>query len=34
MSVTPYYLSLIDTKDYKNDPIFLQSFPSPKRIEN
>ena len=32
MSVTPYYLSLIDTKDYKNDPIFQQSFPSPKEL--
>ncbi|MBI9071897.1 MAG: lysine 2,3-aminomutase [Melioribacteraceae bacterium] len=27
-SVTPYYLSLIDKNDYKNDPVFKQSFPS------
>ncbi len=28
LSITPYYLSLIDTDDYKNDPIFKQAFPS------
>lgn len=28
LSVTPYYLSLIDTKEYEMDPIFKQSFPS------
>lgn len=27
MSITPYYLSLIDTDDLQNDPIFKQSFP-------
>ena len=27
MRITPYYLSLIDTKDYLNDPIFKQSVP-------
>ncbi|MBN2780482.1 MAG: lysine 2,3-aminomutase [Candidatus Marinimicrobia bacterium] len=27
MSITPYYLSLINTDDLKNDPIFRQSFP-------
>ncbi|TYQ15301.1 UNVERIFIED_CONTAM: L-lysine 2,3-aminomutase [Acetivibrio alkalicellulosi] len=27
LSITPYYLSLIDTDDYKNDPIYKQSFP-------
>ncbi|MFH0702664.1 MAG: lysine 2,3-aminomutase [bacterium] len=32
MSITPYYLSLIDPKDYKNDPIFKQSFPNPKEL--
>lgn len=32
MSVTPYYLSLIDTEDYENDPIFHQSFPSPEEM--
>ena len=29
MSITPYYLSLIDTDDLENDPVFKQSFPSP-----
>ncbi|MEF2144207.1 MAG: lysine 2,3-aminomutase [Desulfovibrionaceae bacterium] len=33
MSVTPYYLSLIDVDDYANDPIFLQSFPSPEELK-
>jgi|SRR3972149_1711613 len=28
ISITPYYLSLIDANDYENDPIFKQSFPS------
>jgi lysine 2,3-aminomutase len=28
LSITPYYLSLIDPKDFKNDPIYLQAFPS------
>ncbi len=28
MSITPYYLSLIDTENLENDPIFKQSFPS------
>lgn len=32
MSITPYYLSLINKEDYKNDPIFLQSFPSPEEL--
>ena len=27
LSITPYYLSLIDTNDVENDPIFKQSFP-------
>lgn len=26
LSVTPYYLSLIDTGNYKNDPVFKQAF--------
>lgn len=26
LSITPYYLSLIDKNNYKNDPIFKQSF--------
>jgi lysine 2,3-aminomutase len=33
LSVTPYYLSLIDTDDFRNDPIFLQAFPSPKELD-
>lgn len=33
MAVTPYYLSLINTDDYENDPVFRQSFPSPNEIE-
>ncbi|MBN2008237.1 lysine 2,3-aminomutase [candidate division KSB1 bacterium] len=28
LSVTPYYISLIDTNEYEMDPIFKQSFPS------
>ncbi len=32
LSITPYYLSLIDTGDYKNDPFFKQSFPSPMEL--
>ena len=31
-SITPYYLSLIDANDYKNDPVFRQSFPSPMEL--
>ncbi|MDA3844292.1 MAG: lysine 2,3-aminomutase [Candidatus Kapabacteria bacterium] len=27
MSITPYYLSLIDSDDFLNDPIYLQSVP-------
>ena len=33
MSVTPYYLSLIDVSDMENDPIFRQSFPSPEELK-
>ncbi len=33
LSVTPYYLSLIDAKDFRNDPIFRQAFPDPKELE-
>ncbi|MGL1861406.1 MAG: lysine 2,3-aminomutase [Pseudodesulfovibrio sp.] len=33
LSVTPYYISLIDVDDYENDPIFLQSFPSPEELK-
>lgn len=33
MSVTPYYLSLIDAENYATDPIFMQSFPSPEEMK-
>ncbi|MBW7940256.1 MAG: lysine 2,3-aminomutase, partial [Candidatus Omnitrophica bacterium] len=29
LSITPYYLSLIDPTDLENDPIYKQAFPSP-----
>lgn len=32
LSVTPYYMSLIETDDIDNDPIFKQSFPSPSEL--
>ena len=32
LSITPYYLSLIDTDDYMNDPFFKQSFPSSREL--
>jgi lysine 2,3-aminomutase len=32
LSITPYFLSLIDADDYKNDPFFKQSFPSPMEL--
>ncbi len=32
MSITPYYLSLIDAQDYKNDPIFKQAFPDVREL--
>ncbi|RXE57109.1 glutamate 2,3-aminomutase [Methanoculleus taiwanensis] len=33
LRITPYYLSLIDAKDYWNDPIFLQCFPQPAELQ-
>ncbi len=33
MSITPYYLSLIDTEDLENDPVFKQSFPSMHELD-
>ena len=33
LSITPYYLSLIDTDDWRNDPVFRQAFPSPCELE-
>ncbi|SMF30103.1 lysine 2,3-aminomutase [Desulfovibrio gilichinskyi] len=32
LAVSPYYLSLIHKDDYKNDPIFKQSFPDPREL--
>ena len=32
LSVTPYYLSLINAGDYRNDPVYKQSFPSPSEL--
>jgi lysine 2,3-aminomutase len=32
LSITPYYLSLIDLNNFKTDPVYLQSFPSPKEM--
>ncbi|MDZ4183891.1 MAG: lysine 2,3-aminomutase [Desulfuromonadales bacterium] len=33
LAVTPYYLSLINAADYRNDPIFMQAFPNPRELE-
>ena len=33
ISITPYYLSLIDTEDYRNDPIFKQAFPDIRELK-
>jgi len=33
LSITPYYLSLIDRDDFRNDPIFKQAFPDPQELE-
>jgi lysine 2,3-aminomutase len=32
LSMTPYYTSLIDTKNFRNDPIFKQAFPDPAEL--
>jgi lysine-2,3-aminomutase len=32
MSITPYYMSLINPKDMRNDPVFKQCFPSPSEL--
>ncbi len=32
MSITPYYLSLVNRNDYMNDPVFRQAFPSPLEL--
>ncbi len=33
LSITPYYLSLVDVNDIHNDPVFRQAFPSPRELE-
>ncbi len=33
MSITPYYISLINKKDYKNDPVFKQAFANVRELE-
>ena len=32
MSITPYYLSLIDHEDYQNDPVYKQAVPQPSEL--
>jgi len=32
LSITPYYASLIDTENMRNDPIFKQAFPNPAEL--
>ncbi|MBN2275708.1 MAG: lysine 2,3-aminomutase [Bacteroidales bacterium] len=32
LSITPYYLSLINTKNYRNDPVFKQAFGSVEEL--
>ncbi|OVE78111.1 lysine 2,3-aminomutase, partial [bacterium F11] len=34
LSITPYYLSLIDITDIENDPILKQSFPHPAELQH
>lgn len=33
LSITPYYLSLIDRNNFQNDPVFRQAFPDPQELE-
>jgi len=33
LSITPYYLSLVDREDWRNDPVFMQAFPSCRELE-
>jgi lysine 2,3-aminomutase len=33
MSITPYYLSLINTDNLENDPVFKQSFPAAEELD-
>lgn len=32
ISITPYYLSLIEKEDFRNDPIFIQAFADPREL--
>lgn len=32
MAISPYYLSLVDSDNFENDPIFKQCFPNPKEM--
>ena len=32
MSITPYYLSLVDPEDFRNDPVFKQAFPDQREL--
>lgn len=32
LSITPYYLSLIDRNSFRNDPIYRQAFPDPQEL--
>lgn len=32
LSITPYYLSLIDVENYQDDPVFRQAFPDPAEL--
>ena len=32
LCITPYYASLIDANNYRNDPIFKQAFPNPSEL--
>jgi lysine 2,3-aminomutase len=33
LAITPYYASLIDTENHRNDPIFKQAFPDPRELD-
>ena len=33
LCITPYYASLIDTENFRNDPIFKQAFPNPLELK-
>lgn len=32
LCITPYYLSLLDSENYRDDPLFKQAFPSPPEL--